>query len=1307
MSGRKHIVGLCVCFLLISAQRMFAADFHSISDAYHVSIRETNSVVKDDDGFVWVSSKLGIMRLTDDDCRIYHPPYSKVDMVTVKLAFGHGKLLAFSSSSQIFAYNPATDQFEPIANIATEFNQEATTVGKILIDSRENAWIATSIGLCKLDETGIRNIDDKEQIDCIEWIDDSTMFVARRNSMYTLNINTLQRGCDIANINVNAIKSSLYYDGERRLMWIGTKASGLFLYNFDTDHTDAVSSSRMPRQPILALEPLNDSTMLVGYDGQGVWCIDTRTLQVTNVFKSDINNPNSLPDNGVYDIMCEPDNRVWVCTYSAGAAFFSIEQPSIKFIAHKTNDINSLSDNNVNDIIEDSRGNIWFATNNGINRYVPSADRWLRVMADGQNQSQVFLSVCEDARGNIWAGTYSSGIYTLNSDGRVLSHRWSRDGKGQYSNDFVFDIMLDSRKNIWIGGTNNDVFCHNLQTGDYDNYGYVPLNTFAELDSARMLFGCTNGLIMADKATGDRTVLINRVIINDILVTDSAIWVATGGNGLLMFDRKNNRTVQFDKRHGLPSDFVTSIMSEGGSLWIGTEFGLCKSNLEVGGVSDYATKFGDNQLPDGNLQHSFVLVDGLAATSFNRASHCKLRDGTIIWGTNRGAVSINPSTQFGRQPSGRIFLQDITVAGRSIRNIEAGGRIIDHIDSLQLKHTQNTVRIELVPISKMALPNFSWWLEGLDDGWNQPTASRIISYSNLPDRQFKLHIRLYDNSLSHVIDERLLFIGVTPPLWHRLWFIVVCYLIVGLGVYMLISQYIQSIKRQHAEDKIRFFTQTAHDIRTSLTLVKAPIEELAKEKRLTAEGRRNLELASSQTQQLAMVVTQLMDFQKTDTGKEKTHLVMTELVSFVSNRAQMFESVAAGSGIRLEYECDNDKYVTAIDQNMIGKVIDNLLSNAIKYSQGGGVVNISLKCDEKAWRLIVTDHGIGISRQAQKRLFTEFYRSENAVNANVIGSGIGLMLVKKYVELHGGNVGCTSQEGVGAVFTINVPRETSGREVSGELTGKKTIGVVRKPEHTEDIGKSDYKLLIVEDNTNLLNFMKDTLSPDFDVLTAANGAIAWKIVSAQLPDIVVSDIMMPEMDGFELCRHIKSTFETAHIPIILLTALSEQTDQLKGLKLDADDYLTKPFDMEVLRQRLMATLHNRQLVKSKLLNSLSHGMPVVELGNKQNDDFLQKLYDVVKRNMSNNEFDKEQFASEMNVSQSLLYKKVKALTDTSPTDFIKIVRLEYAQQLLKTQRYNITEISEMCGFASAAYFSTVYKKQYGVPPSDFLQNSQV
>ena len=517
---------------------------------------------------------------------------------------------------------------------------------------------------------------------------------------------------------------------------------------------------------------------------------------------------------------------------------------------------------------------------------------------------------------------------------------------------------------------------------------------------------------------------------------------------------------------------------------------------------------------------------------------------------------------------------------------------------------------------------------------------------------------------------------------------------------MIITQYIQNIKRQHAEDKIRFFTNTAHEIRTSLTLIKAPIEELNKEKKLTATGQRNLELASAQAQQLSAVVTQLMDFQKSDIGKEKLQLTMADIVDFVDNRVQMFESMAANSEISLQFTHNIDSYSSAIDANIMAKVVDNLISNAIKYSPKGSVVGIGLECDEKMWRLTVTDHGIGISRQGQKHLFTEFYRSENAVNSSIVGSGIGLMLVKNYVEMHNGKVGCTSQEGKGSVFTVEIPAAFTENRLSTPITNAPRPSSQPVDSKAVDSQDSDISLLIVEDNENLLRFMRETLSDEFSITTAANGREAWQTIAQLQPDIVISDIMMPEMDGFELCQRLKSTFETAHIPIILLTALSGRAEQLQGLGLGADDYLTKPFDMDILRLRLKTLVRNRQLTKSKIINSLSHGTPV-ELGNKQNDEFVQKLHLTVKENMGNCDFDKEQFAAAMNVSSSLLYKKIKALTDLSPTDFIKTARLEYAQQLLKAQKYNITEISEMCGFASAAYFSTVFKKQYGVAPSEY------
>ncbi|MBR5167696.1 MAG: response regulator [Salinivirgaceae bacterium] len=679
-----------------------------------------------------------------------------------------------------------------------------------------------------------------------------------------------------------------------------------------------------------------------------------------------------------------------------------------------------------------------------------------------------------------------------------------------------------------------------------------------------------------------------------------------------------------------------------------------------------------------------------------------MSNGNLIWGTSSGAVCLNPDFEPDEQSDGKIFIQDISVAGSSIRNLAniTGNLPVNQLNQLKLNYTQNTIKIELEALGRVVGPRFAWKMEGLDANWNLPAIQNIISYPNLPSSDFDLIIRLYDNTLSHIIDERTLHIVITPPLWRRSWFIIICYLIVCLIVYMIISQYIHNIKRQHAEDKIRFFTNTAHEIRTSLTLIKAPIEELHKEKKLTTGGQRNLELASVQAQQLSAVVTQLMDFQKADIGKEKLQLAMADIVGFVSNRIQMFESMAAKSNIELQFTYNTNSYNSAIDTNMMAKVIDNLISNAIKYSPKGGVVSISLECSEKMWRLSVTDHGIGISRQAQKHLFTEFYRSDNSINSSIIGSGIGLMLVKNYVEMHNGKVTCSSQEGKGSVFTIEIPAAVVDRkQTAPNITVQQTSSQTTENK-TVDTQESDTSLLIVEDNENLLQFMRDTLADEFNIATATNGNDAWKAIVQQQPDIVISDIMMPEMDGFELCQRLKSTFETAHIPIILLTALSGRAELLQGLGLGADDYLTKPFDMDILRLRLKTLVRNRQLTKSKIINSLSHGTPV-ELGNKQNDEFVQKLHLTVKENMGNCDFDKEQFAAAMNVSSSLLYKKIKALTDLSPTDFIKTARLEYALQLLKAQKYNITEISEMCGFASAAYFSTVFKKQYGVAPSDY------
>jgi DNA-binding response OmpR family regulator len=438
---------------------------------------------------------------------------------------------------------------------------------------------------------------------------------------------------------------------------------------------------------------------------------------------------------------------------------------------------------------------------------------------------------------------------------------------------------------------------------------------------------------------------------------------------------------------------------------------------------------------------------------------------------------------------------------------------------------------------------------------------------------------------------------------------------------------------------------------------------------------------------------------------------MTDVVKLVSDRRIMLASYAKSKHIELVFVPDRESYLTAVDESKMEKIIDNLISNAIKYSHNESQILIHLRCEDKKWMLQVKDSGIGITRKAQRQLFKEFYRGDNAINSKIVGSGIGLLLVKNYVTMHGGTISCNSQENIGSTFQVSIPFKSvpvksvatnAPSDVPTVLSGMNTVSLQAEPE-PEFLTSKEMKVLVVEDNDDLLNFMKTSLHNDFRVYTVTDGKKAWEFISKQIPDLVVSDIMMPNMDGFELCKIMKSTYETSHIPIILLTALSQTTDQLHGLGLGADDYLTKPFDMNLLVQRIKSIIRNREVVREKAYKLIKSDSSEPILNNELNDKFVRKMLEVAKANISKTEFDKDEFSSAMNVSSSLLYKKTKALTDQSPTDFIKTIRLNHAVELLQTRKYTVTEVSELCGFASVGYFSTVFRKHFGKSPSEILE----
>ena len=422
----------------------------------------------------------------------------------------------------------------------------------------------------------------------------------------------------------------------------------------------------------------------------------------------------------------------------------------------------------------------------------------------------------------------------------------------------------------------------------------------------------------------------------------------------------------------------------------------------------------------------------------------------------------------------------------------------------------------------------------------------------------------------------------------------------------------------------------------------------------------------------------------------------------------MFKSTAGKKNVILEFVSNRESYMSAVDELKIEKVVDNLISNAIKYSHTNGRVELTLNCNEYYWSLEVRDYGLGISDNAQKKLFKEFYRGDNKVNSRMVGSGIGLLLVKNYVLMHEGKVSLESKENEGSLFKINIPYKEVvevapvEHEEPGNITSADGLSDQSEYKQEDDRSGKKKSILIVDDNKDLRNFLKCSFENQYYILEAGNGNEAWELLQKESPELIISDVMMPDMDGFELCKLIKSTFETSHIPVILLTSLCDKSDQLEGLGLGAEDYITKPFDISLLEQRIKSLMRNREIVRERALKLIKpeNDEQQVILANELNDQFVKKAVEVIHNNMQNLDFDKESFAMEMHVSGSLLYKKIKALTGQSPIDFIKSIRLNRALELLQSHKYTITEVSELCGYSSISYFSTVFKKYFGKSPTE-------
>ncbi len=1268
--------------MLISAE---TRKFYNVADFYGIAITEPNAVCSDDNGFIWVASKEGVIRLADNGSRMYTLPYSSMYVISVEVVQRDGRIVAYTNQGEVFVYDPLSDQFDRLMSLPDRLGVESLYLSQIELDEDGGIWFASSSGLFRAKGDEFLRIDMvKGALGDMTVLDDGRLIAGGPEGLFAVDTSTMSasRICDVA----HTFPTLICEDTTLGRLWVGTMSDGLFYVDMNSKLFVRAEAPGFPRQYVRDIEIMPDSTIWCGIDGRGIYELSRDGKKVLRTYRENSNNEYSLSGNGVQDMYLEPSGRIWVCSYTGGVSVADMGPKTATLYSRRTDlpSGKSLINNYIYDIAEDDGGQLWIGTNSGLSCWNPTTDNWTNFFDDYyDDESFIVQAVCYDNAGNIWAGTYSHGVYVIDCASKKIKHHYTMPYGILSTTGFVFDIQVDRGGKIWLAGMIGDILRFDPSTKTFENYPSIPATAIADMNDSTLLLLNTNRLFALNKNSKEYSTLLSDNIIRSIIATSGKIWAAASGKGLICYDILTREVEYFGTRQGFPSDDISSLVLRNGQLWLGTSNGLYLFDIADKTVTQCrfpATISGGNFTP------------GAAITT---------SDGQTAWGTTKGLLMVSSDIDAVTAPSGHIFVDDILLSGTSVRarDDQAPDVPIDMLNSITFDYSHNDITFNVLSIGAQSYsPLFSYRLDGLEENWNGPKAISAISYSNLTPGEYKLLIRMHN---PEVVDERAIAIHITPPFWETWWFrtLIIC-VVAGILIFAFRS-YLNRINRRNAESKLQFFVTTAHDLRTSLTLIKAPVEQLGDSDRLSNSDRDNVKLALKNVDHLASLTTKLMDFQKIDTGKVQPYFSPVDIVAFVRQRLAMFSAYAEQKSITLKFHTDADSYITAIDDDKMQQIVDNLISNAIKYSLNDSDVTVSLSCKGvDGWTLSVSDHGIGISKKDRKKLFHEFYRGENAINSRIAGSGIGLALVKKLVDIHRGTINVESQENVGSTFEIAIPyyppAEVAEDVPSAEvLTGADT-----------DNGQSpdeEMRILIAEDNDDLRNFIANALGSQFQVTAVADGREAWEYIQNNIPDLVVSDIMMPNMDGFELCRLIKSTFDTSHIPVILLSALSEQADELRGLGLGADEYLTKPFDIKTISRRIASTINNRRAIGVRLnTNALGlnaeteHNEPV----NRLNDAFVKQAIEVVTAHLENSEFGKEEFARDMGVSTSLLFKKIKSLTGMSIVDFIKKVRMEHALKLMNDPSLSVGEIAYKSGFSSVGYFSTVFKKYFGKTPSE-------
>ena len=1302
---------------------------------------QINYVFQDKDGFIWIGTLSGLNRYDGYEIKTYYhqedDSTSIVGNTMMWMSYGPENTIWVKTSSGISVYDASTDRFSIPTKYLDLLQTEPVLIQQMIADEQGNYWfVINNRGMVGLDENGelIEVNTEKEASIKITSNNINDVYLDAKNQLWLVHETGM---VDVINVDSRKVirkygipeslndqveKWEIYVDNAQDAwLFSHTNPFGVYYLNTTSGKTKIYETPILGSNLVTSVVQSAGGMMWIGTDHGGV-TIFNKSTQTSRILKNDQDGPKSLVNDNVNTLFKDESNAIWVGTTKSGLSYY---HPAASSFSHYRSQNKELAYNDMSSFAETTSNELWIGTNGkGLLKFDLNSKRFVDIGSElKRNQPEVIVSLLMDSQQTLWIGTYLDGVSRYR-DGRL--ERFRLPGDDDLS---VWEVFEDSRRNIWIGTLNKGVYKYDPVTESIEvidmNAGLMAnyVTCIEEDDEGNIWLGTGNGLsrynpqskeIMSYQSGNSSNTLANNSVMS-LRSTRNYLWVGTL-NGLNRLDVQKDQMITLRKDQGLSSNIIMAIEEDSErNIWLSTDHGITKI-IKVDGSYEY---------------HNYDISDGLQAENFTEDASYKTKNGKLIFSGQNGFNLFDPN-----EIDIKRNAPDVLITGLSVNNEEIitgkkyNGRVlltksIRETSNVQLKHFENSVSINYQALSffQSGKLRYQYQLEGFDHEWiNAPAELRKVNYSNLDYGNYTFRIRASAGTNSWTEPVMLAF-SVAPPFWETplafvLYFISIVILLYLTRTYIVRRERMKAgienerleVERQHQLDlmKIKFFTNISHEFRTPLSLVVTPIERMINDFEKVKKD--DLVLVHRNAKRLMTLVNQLLDFRKIEANQHRLSQSSGDLIAFLQDVVDSFSDWSREKDIPVVFQSEVKSYYTFFDKDKMEKIMFNLLSNAFKFTLSGGKITVDFELqrnsDGNRALISVSDTGIGIPKEKQELIFNRFFQNELSGGIINNGTGIGLSITKEFVELHKGSIAVDSMPNMGTTFLVDLPlKEISSDEDMADELGKKLAEAANNPETNNATDHSSLPtVLLVEDNYDFRFYLKDNLKQHYNIHVASNGKDAWKSILNKQPDIVISDVMMPIMDGHELCEKIKGDPRTLHIPVIMLTAQSSDRHRVQGLEAGAIEYISKPFNFEILISSINSALKFQKRVKEsgKKIEVSPEAAEIVSL----DEQLINKAVALVEENMSNSEFSVEDLSHELGYSRGHFYQKVLRLTGQTPIDFIRNIRMKRAADLLQRSQLNVSEVAYKVGYNNPKLFSRYFKSVYNKYPSEFRTKTE-